>query len=123
MTGWTFETLIIHLEKILAEKDLRYQQRFEAQELSVKNALQSAKEAVLKAEQAQEKRNEASNEFRGQLKDQAATLTPYNEFKALASRVDKQEGRTRGMGTAGSFIVPIVSATIALIAVLVAYFK
>lgn len=51
-----------------------------AAEKAVAAALIAAKEAVNKAELAQAKTNEGQNEFRGQLRDQAATFLPKGEF-------------------------------------------
>jgi formate-dependent nitrite reductase cytochrome c552 subunit len=65
-------------------------QRFEAQEKAVAAALAAAKEAVTKAEAAAEKRFDSVNEFRGQLKDQAATLMPRTEVTALLKSVDEK---------------------------------
>jgi hypothetical protein len=98
------------VETALIASDKRYEQRFAAQEKAVEAALSAAekavnaaliaaKEAVTKAEVASEKRFDAVNEFRGQLKDQANTLLPRTEFDAtkklldsLSSRLDRMEG-------------------------------
>ncbi len=71
------------------------------------NAFLSAKEALDKAAVATEKRFDAVNEFRGQLKDQQQMLLPRAEAEAkikslgemmasLAARVDQINGRTQG---------------------------
>ncbi len=73
-----------------------YQQRFDAQqkaiadalvaaEKAVTTALLSADRAVVKAETAAEKRFESVNEFRSTLADQAATLIPRAEAEARFS--------------------------------------
>jgi hypothetical protein len=100
---WTPETLRVHLEALLAEKNLRDQQRFDAQEKALADALtavekgtqatfQAAKEATLKAEHAAEARYAAMNEFRGQLSDQASTFMPRAEavgqIAALTARME-----------------------------------
>ena len=75
------------------ERDLRYQERSEAQdkavavalvaaEKAVQAALLSAERAVGKAEIATEKRFESVNEFRAQLADQSATLLTRTEYLA-----------------------------------------
>ena len=84
------------------ERDLRYQQRWEAQnkavetamiaaEKAVNAALQSAERAVGKAEIATEKRFESVNEFRAQLADQSSTLLTRTEYlaghKALEEKI------------------------------------
>lgn len=92
-----------------AERDLRYAQRFEAQNIALKEAslaaekainaamvaaekaisaaLTSAAQAVQKAEAASETRFQSVNEFRSQLGDQAATFIPRTE---AAARFDSQ---------------------------------
>lgn len=68
--------------------------QFKSQETAVSAALNAAKEAVaaaltasekaiIKAEAAQQRVNEGQNEFRGTLKDQAATLMPRAETEIL----------------------------------------
>jgi cobalamin biosynthesis Mg chelatase CobN len=55
---------------------------FNANEKATSAALAAAKEAVAKAEAASEKRFESVNEFRGQLKDQAASFVTRDEYSA-----------------------------------------
>lgn len=71
-----------------------------AAEKAVAAALIAAKEAVNKAELAQQRTNEGQNEFRGQLKDQAATLLPRTEY-ILAHRAleEKVEGALTEINT------------------------
>ncbi len=80
-----------HFEAVLAEKDKGYSQRFDAQEKAVTAALTAAKEAVVKAEIAAEKRFDSVNEFRGQLSDQARTFMPRpeceKEFESLRDKI------------------------------------
>lgn len=59
-------------------------ERHEAQMAAVQAALASAKEAVTKAERANERRFEAVNEFRAQLADIIATFIPKAEAVAVA---------------------------------------
>jgi len=65
------EITVGELYVIINERDRAYTQRFESQE-----------RAVNKAEIAAEKRLDAVNEFRGQLKDQAATFVTRTELYA-----------------------------------------
>jgi len=64
-----------------------------AQEKLVNAAFAASKEAILKAEESQKGVNERSNEFRGQLADQAGTLMPRKEAEAsmsdLRDRLDR----------------------------------
>lgn len=68
-----------------------------AQEKAVAAALQAAERAVSKAEVSNEKRFDTQNEFRGQLKDQAATLATKVElqqmFTTMGDKVADQEKR------------------------------
>jgi hypothetical protein len=84
-------------EMLFNERDRQYAQRFESQEKAVNAALVAAKEAVTKAEIASEKRFDAVNEFRGQLKDQQATLFTRAEadirFRSLDEKIANLESR------------------------------
>lgn len=75
---------------LMNERDRRYEDRFKAQEAAVAaalvsqermttNAFASSEKAIQKAETSQTIYNERSNEFRGQLADQAKTLIPRTE--------------------------------------------
>jgi hypothetical protein len=87
------------LRVLIDEADKRYNQRFDAQEKAVAAALAAAKEAVVKAEAASEKRFDSVNEFRATLKDQQTLLIPRTEvdakLKALSDRLDDVDARTR----------------------------
>jgi len=78
--------------ELMDERDRRYDERFKATDERTNLALISSEKAVAKAEIATEKRFDAVNEFRGQLKDQAATLMPRAEvdtrFNALAEKIE-----------------------------------
>jgi hypothetical protein len=79
---WTIQTLKEHYDYVLKERDEKINQKFESLEL-----------AVLKAEQATEKRFESVNEFRSQLADQGRTFIARTEYEAghkeLTNRVDE----------------------------------
>ncbi len=95
------------LRELLAAADLRYQQRFDAQQEALVAALNAAKEsvasalsaadrAVAKAEMASEKRFESVNEFRLQLSDQAAKFVSRDVLDGQALAVDARfEGIAR----------------------------
>jgi formate dehydrogenase maturation protein FdhE len=111
---WTTETLRVHLERLLAErshrveslmaeKNLRDQQRFEAQEKALADALLAvekstqatfvaADRATTKAEMAADERFKAVNAFRDQLNDLIATFMPRAEaastIGALTARME-----------------------------------
>lgn len=98
------------LEKLIDERDRLYESRFKAletnsdsrfraqeiavnaalaaQEKSVSAAFAASEKAIVKAEQAQKEYNERSNEFRGQLDDQAKTLMPRPETLSMFKGLD-----------------------------------
>jgi len=102
-TDERFESTI-HMRVALQEEidrrftDLASQlnRRFDDSERAVQAALAAAKEAVIKAETASEKRFEGVNEFRAQLSDQASTFLTRNEYlsahKSLTDKVDAAIG-------------------------------
>ena len=94
------------LRELLSERDRRYEQRFLDQERAVVAALAAQKEltasafaasekAIVKAENAQQEYNVRSNEFRGQLDDQAKTLMPRRETEQLMAAVNDNVERLR----------------------------
>jgi predicted transcriptional regulator len=89
--GWTVETAMQHVLALIGANDHRYEQRFIDAERAVSYALAAAKEAVIKAEQAAEKRFESVNEFRNTLSDQQRNLLPRSEadraFAAMAEKI------------------------------------
>lgn len=99
-----FDVKFSALSVIIDERDRQYGNQFKASETAVAAALAAAKEAVaaafvaaekavLKAEEAQKDYNIRSNEFRGQLDDQAKTLMPRTEstlaFHGLDAKVEQ----------------------------------
>ena len=89
------------LRDMVDERDRRYGERDEARQKAVDAALAAQKEqtassftasekAIVKAEDAQKEYNARSNEFRGQLDDQARRLIPRTEVEArVKSREEK----------------------------------
>lgn len=82
------------LHSLMDERDKRYQERLENQKEALALALAAqnkfhdsifkmSQEAIAKAEDAQKEYNIRSNEFRGQLDDQAKTLMPRSESLGL----------------------------------------
>jgi len=106
------------------------EQRFIDQDKAVQAALLAAKEAVLKAEVASEKRFESVNEFRGQLSDQTNTFMPRTEAEQrtsalaekisdLTDRVNKAEGATKGSEVTIGKIYAAIGAVGAILAIIV----
>lgn len=139
---WTLAALRHHFEALLREKDVRDQQRFDAQQLALRDALiaqekavtaalNAAEQAVRKAEGAAERRFESINEFRGQLADQAATLMPRAEtalligniterIAALEKRSNEGGGRLAGTSDARTIVFAAIAAITAIAAVVIA---
>lgn len=116
--------------ELLREMDLRYQQRFDAQGSAVTAAMLAAEKAVTKAEIAAEKRFEGVNEFRSTLQDQASTFVTRVEFEAehnaladrirdLATRADRNEGRSSGLNSGWGYLVAAVTLVGVVVAIIV----
>jgi HD-GYP domain-containing protein (c-di-GMP phosphodiesterase class II) len=93
-----------YFERVMSEVDKRYQQRFDAQNLAlneardsaanaVQSALVAAEKAVAKAELAAEKRFDSVNEFRAAYQDLISLQMPRKEseqaFSTLQSKLDE----------------------------------
>jgi hypothetical protein len=78
------------LERFIDERDRRYEERFVAQDQKTTTALTASKEAIVKAENATEKRFDTVNEFRGTLSDQASRLLPRSEADARFQNYDEK---------------------------------
>jgi len=79
-----------YLLSVINEREHQYQQRFEAQEKALRDALNAAGQAVTKAEAANEKRFDSVNEFRNQLRDQTATFITRAEYSAAHKQLTDQ---------------------------------
>ncbi|MEW2267793.1 hypothetical protein [Streptomyces sp. NPDC047868] len=127
-SGWTPDMLRTHLSEIGNERDLRYQQRFDAQTKAIEAALLAAKEAVIKAELANDKRFEGVNEFRQTLSDQAAQFMTRTEAEAaisrnteriqdLTDRLNRSEGHGQGLNAGWAYLLAGISAIATVIAI------
>lgn len=105
---WTLDTLHTHLSSVIEaayrlmdERDRLYAMRFEeartavgaalaAQDKQTSSSFLASEKAVLKAEEAQREYNVRSNEFRGQLDDQAKMLMPRSEVQALLKAMEEK---------------------------------
>jgi hypothetical protein len=87
----------------------------------VDTRFEAIKEAITKAESANDKRFDGVNEFRGQLGDQTRLLMPRLEveekFKGmeksiseLTTRVNAREDRGRGMGEIWGYVLGVLGA-------------
>jgi len=121
-----------YLERIMDERDQRYENRFKAQETQrqsemagakelTKAAFDSAKEAITKSEAAQSAYNARSNEFRQALDDQNRIQLPRVEadarFKALDDKIEElKKGTLRTVISASAIALSVIT-------LLVMYFK
>ncbi len=94
-----FNTKIENVLTLITGNDRNYKTQFDnakeavsvalaAQEKSTANAFLASEKAIVKAEDAQKDYNARSNEFRGQLDDQAKTLMPRLETVGLFKSMD-----------------------------------
>jgi hypothetical protein len=127
---------ITNLHTLIDERDRRYEDRFKAIDEKTGLALSTSKEAVNKSETATEKRFDSVNEFRGQLKDQAATLIPRSEADVKFAALDKEmkdlkdtqiaittalatsQGRSSGFSASWAIAVSLVFAGLTFIGLL-----
>src|SRR4051812_16616125 len=90
------ESEIKSLHVLLAEREKRWEQRFHDQEKTLQTALTVAKEAVDKAETAQERRLDHLNQFREQSRDEqrkfATKEVVYPRLDRLESIAAKMAG-------------------------------
>lgn len=118
-SGWTVDTLKEYIEA-LRDDDQK----------AVQAALQSTKEAILKAETATEKRFESVNEFRKTLSDQTSSFLPRPEYDAnhkaledkmqvLTDRANTSEGQTQGSQITKGNLYAAVGAVVAILGFLV----
>jgi hypothetical protein len=98
-TVWNIETLKEYFTSLIEGNKHLYQEKFIAAEKAVESALiaqkdltnaafASSEKAIVKAEDAQRDYNVRSNEFRGQLDDQAQTLMPRIESMGLMKSLE-----------------------------------
>jgi hypothetical protein len=86
-------------KSLMEERNHRYDAQFKFTDEKTSLALSASDKAVTKSEIATEKRFDSVNEFRAQLKDQAATLMPReeatNRFKSIEDKIEdvKTEGK------------------------------
>jgi hypothetical protein len=117
-----------YFEQLLREYDLRYQQRFDASQEGIRQALQSAKEAVVKAETAMERRFDNTNEWRKTFEDLANRKLGRDEYMAaheavvekiavLEKRANMKEGTQAGMAVIITGLIAGAAAIVALISI------
>lgn len=78
-----------HFERIITEHDHRYEDRFKAQELAVKDAFLASEKASGKAEEAQRQHNELSNGLQRKMDERDKEFIARPEFAQRLDRIDK----------------------------------
>jgi hypothetical protein len=105
--GWTFATLYKHVTMLS-----------DASKEAVTAAMASAEKAVLKADQANEKRFDAVNEFRAAMKDQQSTFADKEltdrRLGLLEQGMASQSGRGVGMNALLGWALGLIMAGVAL---------
>lgn len=137
---WNVEATRQYLLAVIAANDQRYQEHFTANDRRYQERFDSQAEATRKAEAASEHRFDGVNEFRGQLRDQAATFIPRLEYDTrqaalaeivraslaslderltgLLSRLDRIEGKSTGLNAGWGYLiggVGLLATTISLL--------
>lgn len=94
---WTVGTLKEYVDQRFADSEIAVRAALNATDKQFAAQLTAQKEAVIKAENATERRFESVNEFRLQLGDQTRTLIPRTEaeviFRGQDARIHKLEDR------------------------------
>jgi hypothetical protein len=116
VSAWQVDTLHDHFTELLNEMDKRYEQRFHAQEILRKENDVLNNRALVSALAANEKRLDAMNEFREQLKDQSASFIGRAELMqntkmfddkidVIERRLDRTDGKGEGINVIWLFVV------------------
>ena len=92
-------TVLKHVLALLGEMDLRYRQRFEAQNLAIDAARIAADKAIAKAEAAAEKR--------------------FENVSELQHQSDQSAGRGRGLSIAWGVVIAVVGIAVAAAALFI----
>lgn len=82
---------IANLREIVDERDRRYEERFRAMDEKTGLALTSSEKAVTKAEIAQEKRFDNTNEWRAAMQDRDRNQMPRVEIEQRFDAMKRQQ--------------------------------
>lgn len=118
-SGWTTDTLRAHYDAVLRERDRRFDQRFIAQEEAIRAALTSAERAVAKAEYSIEQRLTLLNELRTGVATSAELESLKKLIDLMESRMDRTEGKSQGLGSAGNIIVAVILAAGTIVGIII----
>ena len=118
-----------HLRVVIDERDVRYQQRFDAQEQAMQAALVATREAITKAEAATNARLALLNEFRAQAEQQAKDYPRVEtvnarfgalekDFAGLVARIERREGHSGGLNAGWGYLAGALGIAIGLTGVI-----
>lgn len=122
-SGWSLSTLYTHFSALLV-----------AQKEAVNLAQSAADRAMLKAENATERRFEGVNEFRNTLADQQRTLMPRSETEIRLSAQDtrlaaleklwiERQGRSDGLNLGWSLLLGLMALAGTLFGIIMGILK
>jgi hypothetical protein len=132
MSDPTVETLQLLIEAndrrlndLMAERDLRHQQRYEASCHALDSALGCAKDAITKAEAAYEKRFDNTNQWKqtfSELSGKMVTRMEYSsaydalkdKIEEVSGRIKVIEGKSTGIGTSVGVVMAVAALLISL---------
>ena len=104
---------ITALRELVDERDHRYEDRFTAMDEKTSLALNSSEKAVTKAEIAQEKRFDNTNEWRSAMQDRDRDQMPRREIEQRFEAQKRQQNWTVGVLT--SLILGVGALVVALL--------
>lgn len=115
VSGWTVDTLHTHvmrqlgtLRELMDERDVRYQQRYDASQKALDSALLSA-----------DKRFELLNELRAGVATSDQIDAVEKVILTLTSRIDRAEARLLGAGDKTRGIYAALAAGVAILSIVV----
>lgn len=114
-SDWTINTLRIHLMLEIESLENLCIEKFKHLDEMTKNAVVVQKEALSKAETANEKRFESVNEFRATLSDQTASFIPRAEFLAMHNAVEEKVNNLKDKSNIASGYILGAAAVIGII--------
>src|SRR6185437_12887450 len=82
---------LVSLREIVDERDRRYEERFRAMDEKTMLALAASEKAVTKAEIAQEKRFDNTNEWRAAMQDRDRNQMPRSEIEQRFGAIKSQQ--------------------------------
>jgi hypothetical protein len=112
-------SVLDHVMAILGERDIRYQQRFDAQTTAIAAAMAAAGSAADKTDIAIDKRLDLLNELRGNVatKDEVNALEKL--VNVLTSRLERIEARGAGLNDGWKYLIGAVALVGSVIAIVV----